>query len=463
MAADRAAPGRRSTGAYPPAGPAGATSSGRFACRAARSTSVLAGPVSPDTVSGVWSGRAARSSAGSRRALAGAVGRSSSMPSIGVASATWLPYSPSPSEIAPALRPSQITGEPENPGPIPVSSTAGPDTLIRMRGPLSPASGAITSRISTSKDEIVVPLITDSPVQRIPCRTSDSGMIGSAARAAGTTTSSMATGRSSRRSKRIQSTRQIALDAPVDLPESVRDPTTKIEGGQVQSTLGEFQETQSEQPFALQNSKLLKVSLNQITIQAKAGAMVAYQGDVAFEHAGSGGLSRMVKKAMSGEGTTLMKMSGTGEVFLADTAQDIHLIYLENDAITVNGTNLLAFDSGIDWDIKRVEGVSGMMGGGLYNTALNGTGWVAIVSDGPPVLLNTGEAPTFADPQAAITWASSVQTGIKTDIKLKNFIGRGSGETVQMSFSGQGWVLVQPSEGRVQAAQAGGSAEAGAC
>jgi uncharacterized protein (AIM24 family) len=229
----------------------------------------------------------------------------------------------------------------------------------------------------------------------------------------------------------------------------------------VQSTLGEFQETQSEQPFALQNSKLLKVSLNQITIQAKAGAMVAYQGDVSFEHAGSGGLSRMMKKAMTGEGTTLMKMSGTGEVFLADTAQDIHLIYLENDAITVNGANLLAFDSGIEWDIKRVEGVSGMMGGGLYNTALSGTGWVAIVSDGPPVLLNTGEAATFADPQAAITWSSSVQTGIKTDIKLKNLIGRGSGETVQMSFSGQGWLLVQPSEGRVQAAQAGGGGGAG--
>jgi uncharacterized protein (AIM24 family) len=229
----------------------------------------------------------------------------------------------------------------------------------------------------------------------------------------------------------------------------------------VQSTLGEFQETKSEQPFALQNSKLLKVSLNQITIQAKAGAMVAYQGDVSFEHAGSGGLSRMMKKAMTGEGTTLMKMSGTGEVFLADTAQDIHLIYLENDAITVNGANLLAFDSGIEWDIKRVEGVSGMMGGGLYNTALSGTGWVAIVSDGPPVLLNTGEAPTFADPQAAITWSSSVQTGIKTDIKLKNLIGRGSGETVQMSFSGQGWLLVQPSEGRVQAAQPGGGSGAG--
>jgi uncharacterized protein (AIM24 family) len=227
----------------------------------------------------------------------------------------------------------------------------------------------------------------------------------------------------------------------------------------VQSTLGEFQETQSEQPFALQNSKLLKVSLRQVTIQAKAGSMVAYQGDVAFEHAGSGGMSRMLKKAVSGEGTKLMKMSGTGEVFLADTAQDIHLLYLENDAITVNGQNLLAFDSGIDWDIKRVEGASGMMGGGLFNTALQGSGWVAIISDGPPVLLNTGDAPTFADPQAAITWASSLQTGIKTDIKMKNFIGRGSGESVQMSFSGSGWVLVQPSEGRVMGV--GGSSGGG--
>jgi uncharacterized protein (AIM24 family) len=229
----------------------------------------------------------------------------------------------------------------------------------------------------------------------------------------------------------------------------------------VQSTLGEFQETRSEQPFALQNSKLLKVSLDQVTIQAKAGSMVAYQGDVSFEHAGSGGLSRMMKKAVTGEGTKLMKMSGTGEVFLAETAQDIHLLYLENDAITVNGANLLAFDAGIDWDIKKVEGASGFVSGGLYNTALTGTGWVAIVSDGPPVLLNTGEAPTFADPQAAITWSSSVQTSVKTDIKLKNFIGRGSGESVQMSFSGAGWVLVQPSEGRVAAATPGGSAGGG--
>lgn len=223
----------------------------------------------------------------------------------------------------------------------------------------------------------------------------------------------------------------------------------------MQTTLAQFNETQSQDAFALQNSKLLKISLDQVTVQSKLGSMVAYQGEVTFEHAGSGGLGRMLKKAVSGEGTQLMKITGSGEVFVADQAQDIHLIYLENDMITVNGPNVLAFDAGIDWDIQRLQGgAAGAMAGGLFNMSLQGTGWVAVLSDGPPVLLNVAQVATFADAQAAITWSSGVQVGIKTDFKMKNLIGRGSGESVQMAFTGQGWVLVQPSEGRVAAAAA---------
>jgi len=224
----------------------------------------------------------------------------------------------------------------------------------------------------------------------------------------------------------------------------------------VQTTLAQYNETQSQDAFALQNSKLLKVSLQQVTIQAKLGSMVAYQGDVKFEHAGSGGMSRLVKKAVTGEGTKLMKMEGAGEVFLADTAQDIHLIYLENVQVTCNGANVLAFDAGIDWDIQRAGGGASTLAGGLYNMALSGTGWVAIISDGPPVLLNVATAPTFADPQAAITWSSGVSTSIKTDVNVKNLIGKGSGESIQVAFAGQGWVLVQPSEGRIAATGGGG-------
>ncbi|MDX6668668.1 MAG: hypothetical protein QOK04_2048 [Solirubrobacteraceae bacterium] len=229
----------------------------------------------------------------------------------------------------------------------------------------------------------------------------------------------------------------------------------------MQTTLAQFNETQSTDAFTLQNSKLLKVHLDQVTVQAKLGSMVAYQGEVTFEHAGAGGMSRMLKKAVSGEGTALMKVTGTGEVFLADTAQDIHLIYLENDQITCNGPNVLAFDAGIEWDIQRTQGGgSAIMAGGLFNMALSGTGWVAVISDGPPVLLNVATAPTFADAQAAITWSSGVTSTIKADLKMKNLIGRGSGESIQVAFSGQGWVLVQPSEGRV-VAQAGGGGGGG--
>jgi uncharacterized protein (AIM24 family) len=230
----------------------------------------------------------------------------------------------------------------------------------------------------------------------------------------------------------------------------------------VQTTLAQFNETQSEDAFALQNSKLLKISLDQVTVQSKLGSMVAYQGEVTFEHAGSGGMGRMLKKAVSGEGTQLMKITGSGEVFVADQAQDIHLIYLENDQITVNGPHVLAFDAGIDWDIQRMKGgAAGAMAGGLSNMSLQGTGWVAVLSDGPPVLLNVAQAATFADAAAAITWSSGVQVGIKTDFKMKSLIGRGSGESIQMAFTGQGWVLVQPSEGRVTAAAGTGGSSSG--
>ena len=222
------------------------------------------------------------------------------------------------------------------------------------------------------------------------------------------------------------------------------------------SLFEEFKENASQDPFSLQNKKLLKIQMGYGPVWAKSGTMVAYQGDVRFEHAGSGGLNRWVKSKVTGEGQQLMKIEGTGEVFLADLAQDIHLIKLEGDSITCNGANVLAFDAGIDWDIQRIQGgMAGAMAGGMYNMALQGTGWVAVLSDGPPVLLQTGDAPTFCDPGAAITWSSNLQTHVKTDANLKTLIGRDSGETFQLGFVGQGWVLVQPSEGRVQGAANG--------
>ena len=211
---------------------------------------------------------------------------------------------------------------------------------------------------------------------------------------------------------------------------------------------GENLESSSRDRFTLQNPRLLRVGLDG-EVMARQGAMVAYQGQVDFAYQGSGGMAKFLKKTFTGEGMPLMKVSGRGDVFLADDAMEIHLVNLENDSLTVNGSNVLAFDSTLTWDIKRVEGAS-MLAGGVFNTTFTGTGTVAITSHGTPVVLNV-DAPTYADLQSAIAWSTSLTTSVRRTAGAGALIGRGSGEAFQLGFSGQGFVIVQASEGRVVA------------
>jgi uncharacterized protein (AIM24 family) len=218
--------------------------------------------------------------------------------------------------------------------------------------------------------------------------------------------------------------------------------------GEMDAALERYQEVETGEPFTLQGPRLLKVELSETSVMARNGSMVAYQGEVHFEHKG-GGLGRLLKKAATGEQLRLMQASGTGEVFLANQAMLVHLLRLTDDSLTVSGANILAFQAGIDWDVTRVKGgTAGMLAGGLFNIHLRGTGLVALISDGEPVRLDVSEAPTFGDPQAAIAWSGGVQTSLKTDVQAKSLIGLGSGESFQLGFSGRGWVLIQPSEGR---------------
>jgi uncharacterized protein (AIM24 family) len=206
---------------------------------------------------------------------------------------------------------------------------------------------------------------------------------------------------------------------------------------------GRFSEKEAK-PIANQNSKLLRVRLGE-PFMARQGSMVAYQGNVEFSFEG-GGASKFLKKAFTGEGLPLMRCQGQGDVFLAERAHDVHLLNINNSGLSISGKNVLAFSSSLDWNIERVKGGS-IATGGLFNTTLRGTGWVALTTDGPPVVLNAAEAPTFADTNAVVAWSANLQTQLKTSFKAGALIGRGSGEAVQVSFHGQGFVIVQPSEG----------------
>ena len=53
---------------------------------------------------------------------------------------------------------------------------------------------------------------------------------------------------------------------------------------------------------------------------------------------------------------------------------------------------------------------------------------------------------TFAASAATIAWSGNLTPEFKTDVSLKTFFGRGSGESLQMQFRGNGFVVVQPYE-----------------
>ncbi|HET7475039.1 MAG TPA: AIM24 family protein [Dermatophilaceae bacterium] len=203
-------------------------------------------------------------------------------------------------------------------------------------------------------------------------------------------------------------------------------------------------EVQGTQRFALQNPQMLRVSLGADVLAVK-GAMVAYQGQITFQHQGAGSVGRLLKKVLTSEDVPLMRVAGTGEVFFASEAGFVYLVELTGDALSVNGRNLLAFDAAIDWDIKRVQG-AGMLGGGLFNTVLQGTGTVALHAVGQPVVLDCSQQPTYVDVQACVAWSANLVPQVVSSMNMRSLLRGGTGEAFQYSFHGAGFVVVQPSE-----------------
>lgn len=198
--------------------------------------------------------------------------------------------------------------------------------------------------------------------------------------------------------------------------------------------------------WELENGKLLDVTLDG-SVMAKAGTMIAYTGDISFEAKGGGGISGMLKKAVTSEGTATMQATGQGHLYLADQGKKVQIIQLDPDEeISVNGNDVLAFEDTVDWDIRTVGSIGGASAGGLFNMFLTGPGHVAITTHGDPLVLET---PVSTDPNATVAWSSDVSPSRKTDRNIKGFLGRESGETYQMEFTEPGgFVIVQPFEER---------------
>lgn len=200
--------------------------------------------------------------------------------------------------------------------------------------------------------------------------------------------------------------------------------------------------------FELESDRILEVNLNGF-VWMKMGAMIAYRGQVKFTREGilEHGLGKLLKKAVSGEGTKLTKAEGTGKVYMADAGKKVIILQLAGEAIVVNGNDLLAFEPSIKWDIKLMKKMTAMLAGGLFNVRLEGTGMIAITSHYDPLTLRVEPGkPITTDPNSTIAWSGNLEPQFKTDVSFKTFLGRGSGESIQMQFDGNGYVVIQPFE-----------------
>lgn len=200
--------------------------------------------------------------------------------------------------------------------------------------------------------------------------------------------------------------------------------------------------------FELETERMLELNLNGM-VWTKMGSMVSYRGNVRFTREGimEQGLGNLLKKAVSGEGARLTKAEGNGQVYLADSGKKITILELNGESIFINGNDLLAFEPSIQFDIRMMKKMSSMLAGGLFNIRLEGSGMVAFTTHYDPItLMVTPQNPIVTDPNATVAWSGTLEPTIRTDVSLKTFVGRGSGESIQTEFRGDGFVVIQPYE-----------------
>ncbi|TLS39499.1 AIM24 family protein [Streptomyces montanus] len=217
----------------------------------------------------------------------------------------------------------------------------------------------------------------------------------------------------------------------------------------MQSPLFAYNEQQTQERYSLQNKQMLRVVLEgHDDILARKGTMVAYQGLVEFD-AEYQNSSQQRSRAHTGEGLDLMRCHGQGNVYLANLAQHIHVVDVEQDGLTVDGSYVLAMDSSLHYDVIAVDSQYGISGSGKYQLNITGRGKVALMTSGMPLMMQvTPDRYVNCDADAIVAWSTSLRVQMQAQTHSSGVWRRrgNTGEGWELSFMGTGYALVQPSE-----------------
>ena len=217
----------------------------------------------------------------------------------------------------------------------------------------------------------------------------------------------------------------------------------------MQSPLFAFNDSQSQERYSLQNKQLLRVTLQgHDDILARKGTMVAYQGLVEFD-AEYQSSRQAYARAATGEGLSLMRCHGQGTVYFANLAQHIHVVDVEQDGLTVDSGYVLAMDSSLHHEVIAVDSLYGISGSGKYQLNITGRGKVALMTSGAPLMMQvTPDKYVNCDADAIVAWSTGLRVQMQAQTHSSGVWRRrgNTGEGWELSFMGNGFALVQPSE-----------------
>ncbi|MFC1430385.1 AIM24 family protein [Streptacidiphilus sp. N1-3] len=231
--------------------------------------------------------------------------------------------------------------------------------------------------------------------------------------------------------------------------------------------------------FTLQNDHMLRVALDgHREVLARSGSMVAFQGRATFtevgrdeqevrqllqqqtprQYVGPGqyqghgqfsGQARMQQHAAGAQGL-LMSCTGTGTVFLANLAQHLHVLTLQQgERLTLSSAYLLAMEHSVRWRTVNIEGGERIAGVGNWCLELTGPGQVVLMTSGRPLALPVGpQQYASADADAVVAWSSALDVQLQSQSSNTQALRRHGTATEgwELSFQGTGQVVIQPSE-----------------
>jgi uncharacterized protein (AIM24 family) len=209
------------------------------------------------------------------------------------------------------------------------------------------------------------------------------------------------------------------------------------------------QDDKANSYFSLENPHILEINLKNQRAWGVVGGMIAQYGNIRMvrESPWRQGLKTFLKQKMTPEEVEVMRMEGTGVVYLSRGTRYVQVFSVVNESVCVNGNDLLAFGVGIEWDIKLMRRLSSISAGGFFNVMLEGQGAVAITTQGTPMALRVKEAiPLYTDPHATVAWSGHLSPRLSTHFTVKSLLGKRTEEEYSMKWEGQGWVLLQPKE-----------------